>query len=817
METDVVFLIGKVISLLESEVSLIGNFGYELRELQHELQSMRSFLEDAHSTPDQTEQDKTWVAQVRESAIELQDIIDEFTYHKNKLQASRKFTRFFHQAVNFPLSLRVKHQVGFKLQQIKGAVNAISERRNRYGGVNRPQGSQYYVGPYDWLRIHHESSLFLRDDEVVGFDEAKDKIRELLMDEVGYTVISILGAGGSGKTTLAANAFNNSKIKQHFYCCAWVTISQRYDIEDIFRSLIKDLYKSRNENIPQDLCSMDHRSLVETIVSHLKEKRYLLVLDDVWNPNLWGQISIALPEGHGRRLMLTTRFDAIASYAFGVQSYLYRVEPLKEDKAFHLFCKKAFTDECCPNNLEPFAKSLVDKCEGLPLALVALGGSMSSKKLESEWERVDRSLNWYLSNNPELQNMKIILLLSYYALPYRLKLCFLNCCVFPEDYLMKGKRLIRLWLAEGFLEHIIGLTPEEVGEMCLTELVRRSLLLVVKSNPHGQTKTCRMHDILRELAISISTNENFCIIYKNKQEIGNNSASVLAIQEDIQQSWPQLCNNFPKVRLNINKVPDGIEDCYNLGYLNLAETNVTELPKSIGRLCQLHTLNLKNTYIQVLPSRVTRLHNLRCLLVYHDAYLVPDDFTFASGVRVPTNISRLVNLQVLTFVEANGNLVRKLRKLSNLRTLCLCKVTEEVEEDMCLAIETMKHLQYLVVATTNEQTMLRLDSLSSTPPRLKKLRLLEALPNLDKLRLHRAYTGENLNFVTGFRKLKHLDILCMPQLKQIDIKDGIWQSLSTSPRFTGTNSASLVTNLAIKEKMEIIKVLNGMPVNQSTC
>ncbi|KAI4324138.1 hypothetical protein L6164_023700 [Bauhinia variegata] len=829
-------LIGKVVFFIESEASLLGNVADELREMQRELQSMRSFMVDTHSTLDESEQEKTWVAQVRDTAIMLQNIIDEFDYHKNKLKASKKSTRFFHQAIYFPQNLWIKHQVASKLKTMKTAINNISERKNRYKGENLSRETPSHVGPHDWLRIHHESPLFLRDDDVVGFDESKDKIMKLLVNEKqDHTVISIWGDGGSGKTTLVANVFNNLKTQEHFDCFAWITVSQRYGVQDIFRSMIKELCKSRNDQIPEDLSSLDSRSLVEKIVSYLQGKKYLVILDDIWSPDLWGDISIALPKGsQGSRAVLTTRFYAIASSSFGVQSHVHHIKPLNEAEALTLFCKKAFSNGCCPTNLEAIAKSLVEKCDGLPLALVALGGSMSSKKLESEWTKVDRSLNWQLSNNPELQKMKSILLLSYYDLPYRLKPCFLYCSIFPEDYLMQTSELIRLWLAEGFLEEIEGLTPEEVGETYLMELVRRSLLHAVQRNQLGLPEEFRMHDILRDLAISISANERFSTIWKDEKAIQDHHAPILAIHGN---TMSNLHYNFSKVRSffmflspstklpsgfkflrvldlkgsNINKVPSDIMICYNLRCLNLAETNVKELPKSIGRLCQLQTLDLRLTYIEELPSGVTRLHNLRHLLVSRKRRFVPGKFNSDLGVKVPPNICRLVNLQVLSNIEVNGDLVRKFMNLSNLRRLRLSQLTEEVQKDLCLAIETMEHLRYLVVRSIDDQTVLRLDSLSSTPPRLNILRLngklwkvpgwfqslenlielslnwtrsqedflpyIEALPNLETLYLRKAYMGEKLYFGKGFQKLMTLKILDMPQLKQIVVEDGVMPSI----------------------------------------
>ena len=139
----------------------------------------------------------------------------------------------------------------------------------------------------------------------------------------------------------------------------------------------------------------------------------------------------------------------------------YRIQPLQENEAWDLFSKKAFStyhSKSCPLELETLAWKLVKKCKGLPLAVVALGGLMSSKKSPDQWSRVYNNLNHHLSNNPLLEDVKSILFLSFNDLPYRLKHCFLYCSLFPEDYLINNKKLTRLWMAEGFVEHVKGAT-----------------------------------------------------------------------------------------------------------------------------------------------------------------------------------------------------------------------------------------------------------------------------------------------------------------------------------------------------------------------
>ena len=186
--------------------------------------------------------------------------------------------------------------------------------------------------------------------------------------------------GGSGKTTLAANTYNNDDVEKHFDCCARITISQAYELEEVLRSLIKEFHEPRKEKKPADLNSMNYRLLVKTLVNYLEKKRYLLVLDDVWDKNLLDEIKVSLQDsGIGSRIILTTWIEDVACYHLGGKHHFHYIQLLQNKEAWELFYKKAFTS--CPNGSCPlehksFAKELVGKCKGLPLAIAALGSFM---------------------------------------------------------------------------------------------------------------------------------------------------------------------------------------------------------------------------------------------------------------------------------------------------------------------------------------------------------------------------------------------------------------------------------------------------------
>ncbi|KAL4354185.1 hypothetical protein GQ457_06G001060 [Hibiscus cannabinus] len=847
-------VISKVVSVLENEASLLADVGAEIDEVKLELQTIRAFLEDADRRSGaalMSETDKQWVASVRDIAYQVEDVVDEFMYHFNKRQQWRgKPSRSFFKLIHFPKDLLVKHRVAVKLKDINKRIKSIADRNQRYR-VSRSEsrnsdkqiGGEYYSN--NWVKNLSESTLFFKDDDLVGIDKAQNELLGWMMNqELQRTVISVVGMGGLGKTTLVANTFNKQVVKEHFDCYAWITVSQQYVVTDLFKSIIKELNNRVKEktDLLINLDSMSYRDLVRA----LEPRKYLIVIDDVWSTNLWQDINTALPANmNGSRILLTTRKEDVASFEFGVVKHIFLLEHLPFEESMTLFCKKAFVGKGgqCPPYLESSAAKLVAKCQGLPLAIVALGGLMASKGSITEWDGVYDNLNRELSENDTyFERLKYISLLSYHDLSYTLKQCFLYCCIFPEDYEFKRNKLIRLWMAEGFVEPLKGIVPEVVAERYLSELICRGLLQVERRDRSGRPKALKMHDILREFAVSISKSIKFVAKSDGEEEIGDDgirrwsieakgkemkgasetalsrvrSLFVFAVNETSKFSFNRLPSGFKLMRVldlegtPIDELPDELGILFNLRYLNLTRTQVKELPKSIGKLYNLQSLVMKYTQIKELPAGIVKLKNLRHLIAY-GSNVGPTTFHYAWGLVLPSNICLLDKLQILANVEARGDFIKQLGKMTQLRVLGVVNVKETDGQNLCLAIAKMIHLRKLGVKSCNEDEQVNMDALESAPPGLERLYLtgklekvphwfnsldkltcldlhwsrlrvdflphIQALPNLRELILLNAYEGERLDFLEGFQKLEVLTIERCPGLKEIVINKGVMPGL----------------------------------------
>ncbi|KAL0296753.1 UNVERIFIED_CONTAM: putative late blight resistance proteinR1A-10 [Sesamum radiatum] len=315
-------------------------------------------------------------------------------------------------------------------------------------------------------------------------------------------VISIVGMPGLGKTTLAKMIYRDPKIEYEFYTRAWVYISQEYSRKEVFLHILNNftqlndsMYKMNDEMLAKELCKI------------LEKQKYLIVMDDVWSEEAWNDLKVAFPKNNSRsRILITSRIKRVAKHA-NPSREPHNLRFLTPDESWTLLQRRALGAENCPEELVKDGKHIANECHGLPLAIVVIGGILLQKGTDW-WEQVAKSVDAYIAMDQE-KRMDNFIALSYNHLPYHLKACFIYFGMFPEDYEIPVWKLVRLWIAEGFIQQKEGMSLEDIGEEYLEDLVNRNLVMVGQYRSNGKIKTCRIHDMLHEFCKKEAAEENF--------------------------------------------------------------------------------------------------------------------------------------------------------------------------------------------------------------------------------------------------------------------------------------------------------------------
>ncbi|KAJ0048888.1 hypothetical protein Pint_16379 [Pistacia integerrima] len=348
---------------------------------------------------------------------------------------------------------------------------------------------------------------------------------------------------------------------------------------------------------------MNREDMEEELSKHLEGKRYLIVLDDIWNKEVWDDLKAAFPdEKNGSRIIFTTRFKDVALHA-DPRSPPYEPCLLNEENSWELLSRKAFPGLNAMASLPPWSKELgnqiLKKCGGLPLAIVVLGGLLSRKEATySEWLKFVQSLQWQLTKDPA--KCADILKLSYQELPFYLKSCFLYIGLFPEDFEISARRLIMLWVAEGFVQPRGEEQLEDVAEDYLEELIGRSMIQAATRKSNGRIKTIRTLQ-------GLSVGETSCIEQglnklSNLRELGL-FGQLLMHEEalgfkkkliDVEDFPPNLTELCLQSSFLMEDPMKKLEKLQNLRVLRLKESSYVgkEMVCSSGGFPQLHFLKL---------------------------------------------------------------------------------------------------------------------------------------------------------------------------------------------------------------------------------
>lgn len=729
-------------------IELQGSMG----RIMTELRVIHTFLcqKDIRSRGNQVYQ--SWLQDVRKAVYVMEDTVDEYLHLVGR-QRDQGSCFYMKRSFSQQRSVLSLDEIASRVKETEKTLAHLSQINDRWITTTNSSGlTSILQSPQDLASI----SRCLDEEDLVGIEENKKKLVQWLGDgDQTRSIIVVHGMGGLGKTTLASSVYRREREK--FNCHAWISVSQTYTIEDILRRLIDDIFKDQ-QNAPSNIATMDMTTLQDTLRSFLEQRKYLIVLDDVWTPQVYIDLSSTLvPNDEGSRIIITTRNAEIGHLTSPERAL--ELKSLSRDDSWQLFCKKAFLNHECPTELKILSEQIVSKCEGLPLAIVSIGRLLSVReKTREEWKSIHDQLSWQLTNNPSLEHVRNVLHLSFIYLPTYLKSCFLYCSLFPEDYLLHRKKLIRLWIAEGFIKRRGQSTMEEVAEGYIKELIHMNMLQLVGKNSFDRIKLFRMHDVVRELAIDLCQRECFGTVYsdddkRESKEMDYERRMVLhRLTDDINQPiisslhrlrsviafdkitpsssrvLPLIVNNskyMSVLELNglpIEKVPDAIGDLFNLRYLGLRKSKVKQLPNSIEKLSNLLTLDLYRSEILELPRGIIKLKKLRHLFAEKVNEAPGRDFRSLIGVHIHRGLEKLQELQTLQALEVQDEgSVKLLRELRQMRSIRIWGVKGRYCEELFESLRQMEFLSCLYINASDEEEVLQLDGMNSLPPNLQKL------------------------------------------------------------------------------------------------
>ncbi|XP_057775800.1 putative late blight resistance protein homolog R1A-4 [Salvia miltiorrhiza] len=492
------------------------------------------------------------------------------------------------------------------LRQIIEDMDAIIEKANELKEKQRLREDQPPT---------HSTPLYTETREescMVGFhDELIQLLDELTGHRSNRQIISIVGMGGMGKTTLAKHIYANQLIIEHFDIRAWATVSQQYNAKQILQQLLSSQGKSSNKTVDE---------LGEQLYKTLSGRRYLIILDDIWSFEAWNEVRCFFPDnGSGSRILLTTRLSDVAN---DCGSSCFQKNLLDEVESWELFCKKAFQNEDCPSELEKVGREIVKLCKGLALSIVVIGGSLlNSPRTVGYWKNVAKDIE-SSPNSKQKDESLDVLFSSYNHLPPRLKPCFLHIGVLKlTNYEnLHISRIIQLWIAEGFLKSNGGRVLEEIAEDYLKELIDRNLILVSKQSKSGKIKRFDIHDLLRDLCLKVAEQQGFFhvitqgpvlgterrLVYNNASR-GRETAKLPLARSIMECELHKDAYKHGLLRVLDAQSHIAIEEsfgCVNLRYLALSEHDGEDLPSSVSLVWNLHALIINSSWRLSLSSRV---------------------------------------------------------------------------------------------------------------------------------------------------------------------------------------------------------------------
>nr|ABR29786.1 CC-NBS-LRR protein [Solanum tuberosum] len=629
-----------------------------LKKLKMTLRSLQIVLSDAENKQASNPSVRDWLNELRDAVDTAENLIEEVNYevlrlkvegqHQNLGETSNQKVCDCNLCLSDDFFLNIK-------EKLEDTIETLEELEKQIGRLDL---TKYLDSGKQETR---ESSTSVVDEsDILGRQKEIEGLIDRLLSEDGknLTVVPVVGMGGVGKTTLAKAVYNDEKVKNHFGFKAWICVSEPYDILRITKELLQEFGLMVDNNLNQ---------LQVKLKEGLKGKKFLIVLDDVWNENYkeWDDLRNLFVQGDvGSKIIVTTRKKSVA-LMMGCGAI--NVGTLSSEVSWDLFKRHSFENRD-PEEYSEFqevGKQIANKCKGLPLALKTLAGILRSKFEVNEWRDILRSEIWELPRHSN--GILPALMLSYNDLRPHLKQCFAFCAIYPKDHLFSKEQVIHLWIANGLVQQLHS------ANQYFLELRSRSLFVKVRESSEWNPGEFLMHDLVNDLAQIASS--NLCIRLEENQgshmleqtrhlsySMGDGDFGKLKTLNKLEQLRTLLPINIQLRWCHLSKrvLHDILPRLTSLRALSLSHYKNEELPNDLFiKLKHLRFLDFSWTNIKKLPDSICVLYNLETLLLSYCSYLK----------ELPLHMEKLINLRHLDISEAYLTTPLHLSKLKSLDVL----------------------------------------------------------------------------------------------------------------------------------------------------
>ncbi|XP_047954827.1 disease resistance protein RGA2-like isoform X2 [Salvia hispanica] len=665
-------LVQNLIDHSKKEFSLVRGLKKEAAKLTKRLGTLQQFLKDAEMRTIPGGSVKRWLNQLEDVAFDADNVLDEFNYHLLRKQINpimpnepvkpmkQKVLSYFSPCVKYSRS----RNMALRIQDINENLEVINKEAADLG-LKEMLATNVPTLP----DVSRETDSLTLDPIFIGRDkvmsEIVEKVTTCITTDDRVSILAIVGMGGLGKTTLTRKVFHFLKENNLFGSHLWVHVSQIFDPITLFKKILKELNPNKVD------AEMSKQDIMKKLGEDLKEKTYLLTLDDVWNQDrpAWDgfiQSLLGVSSIKGNVIVVTTRIKEVAST---VSLHCpHELKVLSEEDCLSIIKEKSFGKKDFPLEFEAIGRKIARRCKGLPLAANVVGGVLRNKS-EEKWISIEEQ--GLLRN--EGDHITNILRLSYDELSVpSLKKCFTYCSVFPKGHRFVKQELIEYWMAEGFLEADGNNDLEYVGENYFNILVDNSLLQITAR--YDDWVGCVMHDLVHDLAYSVlggcNASDVFPVRYMFLEEkskgVLKKNAKYLRTLLSMDNTYGNTFSEFECLHVltfgssTVTELPSSIMKLIHLRVLDISESKVTYLPDWIGKLVHLQTLRALVDYVAglfQLPSTLKYLINLRHLYVY-------------KSVELPAEIGRLTCLQTLQYFMVgycSGHKIEELGSLNDLK------------------------------------------------------------------------------------------------------------------------------------------------------